>query len=613
MLKEFTLYPATVVVKNQSLAISSELNNLSLTSRWLKNWQQRVEHEWPKFIATLQDKGLMQIMLEGESALVLLPLLLLQQSTQKKHILYSDNISFSASDWELVECFYQQSGLVDKEFKPIFSCLRQYWPLALPGVHRVDFDDGRGSLTLGLGEPAYLQQQWLCSIDLFVRDEQKGQRAWPWVLRYAAASSYFMMDDSLFAKEDFLQAAKRSGLQLARACALRAHLQKAVKTQSKTLAIIGGGIAGAGIASVMHKRGWQVTVFDPVFSESNACKHKNHLAAAMTPFISVDDNHKSRLSRNAMLRALYHWRDFPDEVIVSRRGNLEINRDKGYGKDISLAAETLAFPKEWLRRLSAAELSEMLGFELKEEGVFWPMARLISPEKLLEHIYKNFPVQQRAQSAAYVQKQEEADSWQLFDSNGGLLGEFEQVVIANAADCIAILEKSDLLQRYNVAGEPKSAMPKIAATMHWMGGEVMHVPATRLKQVPKVSLGGQGYFLPPIADGVCVLGSTYRHGERDPGLSLAGQQVIKEKIPVALDELNLAASLEQGWSGGRAVVQGRLPVICELGHAKGLWLAVAYGSHGLTWSSFAGDIIGASLDGEPIPLEKELINALGLR
>ena len=60
-------------------------------------------------------------------------------------------------------------------------------------------------------------------------------------------------------------------------------------------------------------------------------------------------------------------------------------------------------------------------------------------------------------------------------------------------------------------------------------------------------------------------------------------------------------------------MQGRLPVICELDYAQGIWLAVAYGSHGLTWSSFAGDIIGAALDGEPIPLEKELIKALGLR
>ena len=624
MLKEFILYPATVEVDNQGLTITSKLKSLSLSSAWLRSWQQRVEHEWPKITALQQDKELMQVMLEGEGALVLLPLLLAQQSGFSKHILYSDHVVFLVNDWEQIERFYQESGVEDSSFKASFSYLRQHWPLALPGVHRIDFADGRGSLTLGFGEPNYLQQQWLCSIDLFVRDEQQShtghgqERLWPWVLRYAAAQSYFLMPNALLQREDFLVAAKKAGMVLEGSQATRPHLQKPQKNTAKTMAIIGGGIAGAGIAAVMYQRNWQVTVFDPMFSEgSNACKHKNHLAAAMTPFISVDDNHKSRLSRTAMLRALYHWRDFPDEVMVSRGGNLEVNRDKGYGKDITQAVESLNFPKEWVQRLNPAEVSERLGFELEAEGIFWPMARLISPEKLLEHIYTHYPVQQRSQSVAYIRKQKDSEHWQLFDAEDNFLGEFEQVVIANAADCMSILERSALLQRQNVAGESKAAMPKIEATMHWMGGEVMHVAATKLQQVPQVALGGQGYFLPPTADNVCVLGSTYRHGERDPGVSLEGQRVIKDKIPLALDELTLSSPLtehlEEGWSGGRAVVQGRLPVICELDYAQGIWLAVAYGSHGLTWSSFAGDIIGAALDGEPIPLEKELLKALGLR
>lgn len=616
MLKEFVLYPATVETNNQCLFISSEFKILSLSSAWLMSWQQRIEDEWSSIAVMLQGKSVIQVMLEGEGALVLLPLLLAHKRSLSPHFLFSDNIVFSANDWEQIAHFYRQSGLGGQRFDDIFSDLIQQWPLALPGVRRIDFVDGCGSLTLGLGAPAYLQQQWLCSIDVFVRDEQTEsleQRSWPWVLRYAAAQSYFLMDSAYLVREDFLGAAKKTGLQLVGHQASRPHLQKPEKSKAKTMAIIGGGIAGAGIASVMHKRAWQVSVFDPMFEESKACKHQDHLVAAMTPFISVDDNHKSRLSRTAMLRALYHWQDFPDDVVVSRSGNLEVNRDKGYGKDITLAVETLGLPKEWVQRLTSAEVSERLGFELDMGGIFWPMAQLISPERLLAHIYAHFPVQQRAQSVAYVQRQQGADTWLLFDDKDRLLGEFEQVVIANAADSLVILEKSALLQRHNVLGEPKPAMPKIEATMHWMGGEVMHIEASRLQHVPQVALGGQGYFLPPTTDGVCVLGSTYRHGERDPGVTLEGQQVIKNKMPVALNELSSPQALEEGWSGGRAVVQGRLPVICELDYAKGIWLAVAYGSHGLTWSSFAGDLIGAALDGEPIPLEKELVKAIGLR
>ncbi|MDO5668056.1 MAG: FAD-dependent oxidoreductase [Alcaligenaceae bacterium] len=619
MLKEFTLYPATVNIKDGALLIVSEPKILRLTTAWLKLWQQRFEEKWSSVLSSLQTKGLMQIMLEGESAWLLLPLVLSQATPFNKHVLYSDNVYLSAANWEQIECFYQQSGVESEQINAVFAWLRNYWPLALPGVHRLDAEDASYSLTLGLGEPSYLQQQWLCSIDVFVRDEAKEQRSWPWVLRYAAAHCHFLMESSIFERDDFQAAAKKAGMRLEGASGSRPHLEPSVRgesqlgTKKRTMAIVGGGIAGAGIAGVMHQRGWQVTVFDPAFAESNAARHKNHIAAAMTPFISVDDNHKSRLSRNAILRALHHWRDFPDEVMVSRSGNLEVNRDHGYGKDITLAVETLAFPEQWVRRLSPSEVSDLLGFELPDEGIFWPKARLISPEKLLAHLYQHFPVQQRDALISRIQKRQSDGDWALYGQDGELLGQFHQVVLANAADCLAILEKSDLMQRTNVAGEVRAAMPKIEATMHWMGGEVMHVPANRLKHVPQVALGGQGYFLPPVAQGECVLGSTYRHGVRDPGLSVEGQAVIKEKIPVPLDELDSSTELESGWSGGRAVVQGRLPVICELEYARGCWLAVAYGSHGLTWSSFAGDIIGTTLDGEPVPLEKELVKALGLR
>lgn len=618
MLKEFILFPATLSLENETLSIVSELQELHVNSAWLLQWQQRVEAMWPVMRTHLQSKGLMQLMLEGETALLLLPLVLTHRTSFNKHIIYSNNIYWGASEWEQIERFYKEANLINDEIATIFTWLKKSWPLALPGVHRLDAEDRSFSLTLGLGDPQYLQQQWLCSIDVYVRDETAKQRSWPWVLRYSAAHCYFLMESSFFEREDFQYSVKKAGLRLdiKNSCSTRPHListVQPVKSVNRRLAIVGGGIAGAGIAWVMQHRGWEITVFDPAFAQSNAAKHQHHIAAAMTPFISIDDNHKSRLSRNAILRTLHHWRDFPDEVVVSRTGNLELNRDKGYGKDITLAVETLGFPEEWVRRLSPREVSELLGFELQEEGIFWPQARLISPENLLKHIYQYAALKQRAEAVTSVEKQQSDGLWQLFADDGSSLGQFEQVVLANAADCMAILEKSNLLQRYNVAGEARSAMPKIESTMHWMGGEVMHVPATRLAVVPQVPLGGQGYFLPPTAEGQCVLGSTYRHGVRDPGLSLEGQAVIKDKMPLSLDGLSDPKRLEQGWSGGRAVVQGRLPVICELDYAKGLWLAVAYGSHGLTWSSFAGDIIGTILDGEPVPLEKELVKALGLR
>jgi tRNA 5-methylaminomethyl-2-thiouridine biosynthesis bifunctional protein len=68
-----------------------------------------------------------------------------------------------------------------------------------------------------------------------------------------------------------------------------------------------------------------------------------------------------------------------------------------------------------------------------------------------------------------------------------------------------------------------------------------------------------------------------------------------------------------GWAGWRAAVHDRLPVIGQAGRDTGLWLACAYGSRGLTWSALAGDIIGAQMDEEPVPLERDLLGKIAPR
>ena len=74
-----------------------------------------------------------------------------------------------------------------------------------------------------------------------------------------------------------------------------------------------------------------------------------------------------------------------------------------------------------------------------------------------------------------------------------------------------------------------------------------------------------------------------------------------------------ATSISAGWAGWRAATRDHLPLIGAVPDRPGLWLACAYGSRGLSWSALAGDLIGAWMDGEPVPAERELIRRIGLR
>jgi len=115
-----------------------------------------------------------------------------------------------------------------------------------------------------------------------------------------------------------------------------------------------------------------------------------------------------------------------------------------------------------------------------------------------------------------------------------------------------------------------------------------------------------------------VVGSTYVHDAAEARISADGQRVTLAKAAGLLsghfpDFDALVPGSLPGWAGWRAVLPGRLPAVGELPHARGLWLAVGYASRGLSWSALMGDLIGARLAGEPLPLETDLAQLISPR
>jgi glycine/D-amino acid oxidase-like deaminating enzyme len=58
----------------------------------------------------------------------------------------------------------------------------------------------------------------------------------------------------------------------------------------------------------------------------------------------------------------------------------------------------------------------------------------------------------------------------------------------------------------------------------------------------------------------------------------------------------------------RAVAPDRVPVAGKLG--EGVYGAFAYGSRGLIWAALAAELIASELEGEPLPLEGKLADAM---
>jgi tRNA 5-methylaminomethyl-2-thiouridine biosynthesis bifunctional protein len=137
-----------------------------------------------------------------------------------------------------------------------------------------------------------------------------------------------------------------------------------------------------------------------------------------------------------------------------------------------------------------------------------------------------------------------------------------------------------------------------------------------------------GYVLPPV-DGIAVAGATYDFDDEDPAPRASSHAANLERLERILPGATAGfdAAALQGRVGFRAVARDRLPLIgaiaCErevprrkhpgladLARRPGLYGAFAYGSRGLLWAGLGGELIASLAEGEPLPLESRLADAV---
>lgn len=581
-----------------------------------------------------------------------------QDGAKKMHLIVLEPYPLAALD---AQRLFQELAATDDELQ----ALAAQWPILLPGMHRIDIAQGHFTLTMLYAEQASWRQV-MASVDGLVLSlpglskcvglddkgveesadaldwgskdhvpglqkaqtaQPKGQaereQVWQDLIRLTQPQAW-----ALFAEQDghlLKQSSARlhtqwyeigggelcldeslSGWRVWQALSQRPPFIAAAQA-GRQVCVIGAGLAGAGVARALAQRGWQVKVIDKAFTQREEGAHHGHLSAALTPMITVDDSHKARLSRAGTLRAHARWRSLGDQQGFNPCGTLELNRDKGHAKDILEAVEAMQFPTEWVRLVDAQQASELAGMPLNQHGAFFAYGLQVFPGRLIPQLLDHPLIECLAREVGQIQREEQASGYLLYDQHEQVIASAAQVVCATSYMTLDLLKRSGLDRKTLKSGQVVQAITRLES-LHPMGGEVMQVDAQVLSGGPRCVVAGQGYLL-PAAEGYCMMGGTYQHNQINPPVSAAGQEAILRKIPLDLDldlERLRQSGQVKGWSGTRAVTQGRMPVIGPLEHAPGIFLACAYASHGLTWSSLAGDLIGAYLEGEPIPLEREL-------
>jgi tRNA 5-methylaminomethyl-2-thiouridine biosynthesis bifunctional protein len=349
--------------------------------------------------------------------------------------------------------------------------------------------------------------------------------------------------------------------------------------EPSTAIVIGGGLAGAAVASSLARRGWQVEVLDA--AEQPAGGASALPAGLLAPHVSPDDNLLSRLTRAGVRITLQEasmrlraGEDWAPSGVLRRRG-------AGDRPPADLGPEG----EPWQRWNDGNRQ------DIRHTAGAW-----IRPARLV-HAWLAQPGIRwrggvRVQSIAPSGSQ-----WQALDAAGQVLAQAPLVVVAAAVGSAALA-------------------PQLAA-VHAVRGQVswgLLDPGVSLGDVP---VNGNGHFLPdvPLDGGPAWLsGSTYAHGEGDPSPraedQLANLERLRSLAPDAAGQLAPAfeAGTARAWSGVRCASSDRRPLLGEL--APGLWVSTAMGSRGLTFAPLCAELLAARLHAEPLPLPVRLAAAL---
>ncbi len=515
----------------------------------------------------------------------------------------------------------------------LFSLAQQLlaaWPLNMPGLHRLEFEGGAVTLTLGIGSAAVLIGRLRARVDAFFLcdaglEPAGNDTASCDMVTLARSVCALASDDARvvmqgessvwvepLARLGALEQGEQPGMQAGRVqrllCASLRSSQAQVDdpwrqvptaARARHALVMGAGFAGMGVAHALALRGWRVTVLDAQWGAGQST-HQQHAAAALTPMLARDDNIRGRLSRAGSLRAQHRWGHLPDSVLL-RCGALQLQREHGRIVDLAAVVDALQFPTQWTQYVSAHEASDIAGLRLSRGGIHFPSAARVDPQGLLNALASTPGVEVLRAEVMEICRQ--GPDWQALDSAGHVLASAPFAVLAGGFHTRTVLSRSGLLAPHSRLG-----------AMHALGGEITLVPDSLIAGGPRCIVGGDGYLLPSL-NGYCVAGSSYIHGAEVVSVTQAGVEGNVKRVAALLNQPDVFARLAgkalTGWAGWRAVLPGRLPAMGPVSQAQGLWVATGFASRGLTWATLAGDLIAGALNGEPIILENDIIEAIG--
>ncbi|HZX26377.1 MAG TPA: FAD-dependent 5-carboxymethylaminomethyl-2-thiouridine(34) oxidoreductase MnmC, partial [Telluria sp.] len=289
----------------------------------------------------------------------------------------------------------------------------------------------------------------------------------------------------------------------------------------------------------------------------------------------------------------------------ARCGVLQVARDAAHARVQREIAAHWNYPPDYARWLERDEASAVLGHPAPDGGWLFPQAGWARPSSVCaamldgcgSRLERRFGI-----GPSTIERSE--DGWRVLDAARGVVAEAPHLVVANGAGALALEQ---------TAGLPLARVR----------GQVTHLSEGMAPALPVV-LCREAYMTPAVEGLVCT-GATYDDIDETQLLpSSQHENIMKARSMLADPELASNAPLA-GRVGFRCVPPDRLPLVGgvpddsaaqqrerlrDVVRHPGLWSLLGYASRGLIWAPYMAEVLAAQIEGEPLPLEAKLRDAI---
>lgn len=507
------------------------------------------------------------------------------------------------------------------EFGELAAELQKHWPPLTPGMHRLHLDNGQVILTLVFGDAATQLRAIDASVDAFFLDgfsPQKNPELWS--PQFCKGLARLTAPGATLAtwtvaghvrqalKDAEFDVEKRPGpvgkRQMLVGCFRSRRPDRHLAPTDRRAIVIGAGIAGSCTAYALAAAGWQVTVLEQSAAPGRGAS--SNLAGMLRPLPSADDNRLSRITRAGFLATRALLANLPD-ARWSPCGVLHLAREALHEEQQRRTVEQLGLPRDVLQFVEKEEASQLLGQPVSIGGWWFPRGGWVQPPSVCAAALAAFPDRITTHFNAAVDQIFRAKTeWQARDAAGNILAEAPVLVMASGAAAPGFEQFSWLPQR--------SAR-----------GQVSHLPAATGMPLNTV-LFQIGYATPEI-DGLQLIGASLSYEddeanerEGDHGDNLARLRLTLPDFAAGLDPAAL-----HGRVGFRPMSPDRLPIVGavpdtlaatpntrlhNIPRQPGLYCMQGFGARGIVWSALMADLLLSQIEGEPLPLERDLVDAL---